>query len=75
MRQKQVRRLPIISAEDESLQGILSMNDLALKATAEGKAELSAEDVENTLRAICTHGAVSPTKPLQQPMAQQLAVV
>jgi hypothetical protein len=51
------------------------MNDLALKATAEGKAELSAEDVESTLRAICTHRAVSPTKPLQQPMAQQLAVV
>jgi CBS domain-containing protein len=75
MQQKQVRRLPIISPEDGRLEGILSMNDLALKATTEGKAELSAEDVENTLRAICTHRAAAPTKPLQQPMAQQLAVV
>ena len=32
MQQKQVRRLPIISAEDGRLQGILSMNDVALKA-------------------------------------------
>jgi CBS domain-containing protein len=75
MQQKKVRRLPIISAEDESLQGILSMNDLALKATAEGKAELSAEDVENTLKAICAHRAVARAKPVQQPVAQQLAVV
>jgi CBS domain-containing protein len=76
MRQKQVRRLPIISAEDESLQGILSMNDLALKATTERKAELSAEDVENTLREICTHGPPPPpAKPVQQRVAQQLAVV
>ena len=35
------------------------MNDLALKATTERKSALSAEDVENTLRAICTHRAVS----------------
>ena len=75
MQQKQVRRLPIISAEDGRLQGILSMNDLALKATTERKSALSAEDVENTLRAICTHRAVAQAKPLQQPMAQQLAVV
>jgi CBS domain-containing protein len=76
MRQKQVRRLPIISAEDESLQGILSMNDLALKATTERKAELSAEDVENTLREICTHRPPPPpAKPVQQRVAQQLAVV
>jgi predicted transcriptional regulator len=75
MRQKQVRRLPIIRPEDGRLEGILSMNDLALKATVERNAGLSAEDVENTLRAICTHRALSPTKPLQQPMAQQLAVV
>ena len=75
MQQKQVRRLPIISAEDGRLVGMLSMNDVALKAKAERKAELSAEDVENTLRAICTHRAAPPAKPLQQPVAQQLAVV
>ena len=75
MQQKQVRRLPIISPEDGRLEGILSMNDLALKATTERKSALSAEDVENTLRAICTHRAVAQAKPVQQPVAQQLAVV
>jgi CBS-domain-containing membrane protein len=75
MQQKQVRRLPIISAEDRRLQGILSMNDVALKAKAERQAELSAKDVENTLRVICTHRPVSTTKPVQQPVAQELAVV
>jgi CBS domain-containing protein len=74
MQQKQVRRLPIISAEDGRLQGILSMNDVALKASAERKADLSAEDVENTLRAICAHRPVSQAKPVQQAVAQQLAV-
>ena len=74
MQQKQVRRLPIISAEDGRLQGILSMNDVALKARAERNAELSAENVENTLRAICTHRPVAQAKPVQQPVAQQLAV-
>jgi CBS domain-containing protein len=70
MHQKQVRRLPIISAEDGRLAGILSMNDVALKAKADRKAELSAEDVENTLRAICTHRPVAQAKPVQQPVAQ-----
>src|SRR6516165_2954831 len=74
MQQKQVRRLPIISAEDGRLQGILSMNDLALKAKTERNAELSAEDIENTLRAICTHRPVAQTKPVQKPMAQELAI-
>jgi hypothetical protein len=41
MQQKQVRRLPIISPEDGRLQGILSMNDLALKATTERVSTLS----------------------------------
>jgi len=75
MQQKQVRRLPIISAETGRLEGILSLNDLALKARAERNAELSAEDLENTLRAICTHRTVAQAKPVQQPVAEQLAVV
>jgi CBS domain-containing protein len=74
MQQKQVRRLPIIDAYDGKLAGILSMNDVALKARAERTAELSAEDVENTLRAICTHRPVARAKPLQQPVAQLAAV-
>ena len=74
MQQNQVRRLPIMSAEDKRLQGILSMNDLALKAKTERNAELSAEDVENTLRAVCTHRPVAQAKPVQEPIPQQLAV-
>lgn len=74
MQQRQVRRLPIIGPEDGRLQGILSMNDVALKTQAGREVELSAEDVEQTLRAICTHRPVSPTKPVQQPVAQQLAI-
>ena len=74
MQQKQVRRLPIIRPEDGRLQGILSMNDVALKTQAGREVELSVEDVEQTLRAICTHRPVSPTKPVQQPVAQQLAI-
>ena len=76
MQQNQVLRLPIISPEDGRLEGILSMNDLALKARGDRKTELSAEDVENTLKAICTHRMPPPPpKPVQQPVAQQLAVV
>lgn len=69
MQQRQVRRLPIISAMDQRLCGILSMNDIALKAQDDRRAELSAQDVENTLKAICAHR----TKPLQQPVAQLAA--
>jgi hypothetical protein len=50
------------------------MNDVALKASGERKADLSAEDVENTLRAICAHRPVAQAKPVQQPVTQQLAV-
>lgn len=72
MQQKQVRRLPIISAEDGRLAGILSMNDVALKAKADRKGELSAEDVENTLQAICTHRPVAQAKPIQHEPTQQM---
>ena len=54
MQQRQVRRLPIINADDGKLAGILSLNDIALKAQSDARAELSAQDVENTLKAICT---------------------
>jgi CBS domain-containing protein len=72
MQQKQVRRLPILSAEDGRLQGILSMNDVALKTQTGRGVELSAEDVEETLRAICTHRPVAPAKPVRQPVGQKL---
>jgi CBS domain-containing protein len=55
MRENRVRRLPVIDAK-EKLRGILSLNDVALKVREiADPAELSAEDVETTLEAICKH--------------------
>jgi CBS domain-containing protein len=71
MRKRQVRRLPIISAEDRSLCGILSLNDIALKAQDIKGTELSPQDVENTLKAICAHrSAAGPCEP--GPIREQL---
>ncbi|HLW35002.1 MAG TPA: CBS domain-containing protein [Chthoniobacterales bacterium] len=53
MREKRVRRLPVLD-ENKRLCGILSLDDVAVKTrTADKPAELSAEDVEITLDAIC----------------------
>lgn len=73
MREKQVRRLPILDARTKKLAGILSMNDVALKAQGGARAELSAEDVEGTLRGICTHPTLPLAKPIQQPVTQMAA--
>lgn len=57
MREKKVRRLPVVAA-DGKLQGMLSMNDVVLKAEeAVGKKapELSYGDVVNTYKSICQH--------------------
>lgn len=55
MEQRRVRRLPVMSTEDGKLVGILSLNDVALKAQADAKADLSAQDVETALKSICAH--------------------
>ena len=65
MRRNKVRRLPVIDAG--KLVGVLSLNDIAMKAQSDGKAELSAQDVENTLKGICEHRIPSPVAaPLQK---------
>ena len=72
MRKNQVRRLPIIDAIDRRLAGMLSLNDIALKAQTAEDAELSARDVEETMRAICAHRKLRPVAMPLQP-APQLA--
>jgi len=74
MEKRQVRRLPITSAEDGKLVGILSMNDVVLKAQTDGGAELSAQDVENTLKAICVHPVHTLAVPFKQPVPQAVSV-
>jgi CBS domain-containing protein len=58
MKEKRVRRLPVIDAEG-NLQGVLSMNDVVLRAKGNGakKQDLSYGDVMQTFKAICEHPA------------------
>jgi CBS domain-containing protein len=70
MRQKQVRRLPVVDGEDGKLLGVLSINDIALKAQGGLRADLSAQDVETTLRAICAHRALPLAMLPPQSLAQ-----
>ncbi len=55
MRENKVRRLPVVTSEG-NLQGMLSMNDIVLKAEEareKKKPELSFTDVVHTYKAIC----------------------
>lgn len=57
MRQEKVRRLPVVTSEG-LLQGIVSLNDIVLRAEeAKGKhaPELTYEDAMGTIKAICEH--------------------
>ena len=72
MRTNQVRRLPIIDAIERRVAGMLSLNDIALKAQMADDAELCAGDVEETLRSICAHRKPRPVAAPLQP-APQLA--
>lgn len=57
MQENKVRRLPVVAA-DGTLEGVLSMNDVVLKAeeAKEKQApELSYSDVVNTYKSICQH--------------------
>jgi CBS domain-containing protein len=74
MQQRRVRRLPVINTHDGKLAGILSLNDVALKAQSGAKAELSAQDVENTLKAICAHPVFTLATALK-PAASRIAAV
>ena len=56
MREHRVRRLPVLNTEGE-LEGILSMNDIVLKAKAPNgkKAQIDYADVVRTYQGICAH--------------------
>ena len=67
MRENKVRRLPVVAADGKP-EGILSLNDVVLKAeeTKDKKApELSYGDVVNTYKSICQHRL-----PMQQAQAK-----
>ena len=66
MRAKRVRRLPVIDPESGQLAGVLSLNDLALKAQLGVTADLTIYDVAETLKAICAH----PTLPQKETMRE-----
>jgi CBS-domain-containing membrane protein len=70
MSRERIRRLPVVG-EGGTLEGILSMNDVVLKAEeqADGKApELSYGDVVQTYKAICAHNLLPQLA--QRPGAQ-----
>ena len=73
MRQNKVRRLPIVDAVNRRLAGMLSLNDIALEAQRADHAELSAEDVEETMRAICAHQKTPSVAVPFQPAPQLVA--
>lgn len=55
MRVHHIRRIPV-TAEDDGLVGIVSLDDIALHAEkAPAKGGISYEDVAETLKAICVH--------------------
>lgn len=56
MREHKIRRLPVLNLEGE-LQGIVSMNDMVLKAKERNgkKPQIAYADVVKTYQAICEH--------------------
>lgn len=57
MQEHKIRRLPVINAEGE-LEGILSMNDVVLRANSAGDTagdSIAYDDVIKTFQAICEH--------------------
>lgn len=54
MKQRRVRRLPVLDARGQ-LAGILSVNDLAMRADGRAGAGVSGQAFLDTFKAICTH--------------------
>ncbi len=70
MQQRRVRRLPVLA--NGRIVGLLSLNDLALRARSGATADLSAQDVEETLKEVCAHPTFALRRPFK-PFASQVA--
>ena len=71
MRTNCVRRLPVVDAEGK-IQGLLSLNDVALAARAETRArpgEVTYADLALTLQAVCRHIALKKENAAQSRVA------
>lgn len=64
MRWAKVRRLPVVS-QDDTLEGLLSLDDVVLHVDLEGKgaSPVSALEVARTLRAACDHALPARLEP------------
>lgn len=62
MQEHKIRRLPVVTADGE-LEGILSMNDIVLKASEPNgeEAQIDYGDVVKTYQAICQHSLPATT--------------
>jgi CBS domain-containing protein len=54
LKDRRVRRLPVVDAQDR-LVGIISMNDLVMRADCRRGAEVPGEEFLETMKAICAH--------------------
>lgn len=54
MRHHKVRRVPVVDAE-QHLRGIVSLNDIVLRADGAHSNELSYDEVMKTMKAVCAH--------------------
>jgi len=66
MRRWRVRRLPVL-APDRALRGIVTLDDLALRATANGENGPSWADLVGTFQAICERQRLAPPPAREKP--------
>ncbi len=73
MQQEKVRRLPVIGAEG-ALQGVLSINDVVLKAEeTKNNSSVSYADVMKTFKSICGQHELATLEQPPQALQQQTA--
>lgn len=58
LKERRVRRLPVVD-EDDRLVGVISMNDLVNRAECRRGAEVSGEELLDTLKAIGSHASAA----------------